>query len=583
MKTIDIENPELQLLSCLAGTCAGAVGAANETHAFRTVEEQGVSRDWFRDPRYQKVFDAMMAEFKECGFVDLFKVVNRLKAGEGLVDVYQSLIDAYTTVASLEHYIGVLRRRHAYYVVHKSGYEFLKELTPDNVVESVESFAHRLRSLQDLLAQGDRELMLLSDFMQDSIERKQRLHEERFVKHNWKYLDGLAWPWQCLNQIYTGLKPGLHIVAALPGQGKTAMSVDLSCFWNVTGVKHGYVCIDMSAAQLADRYPAVLSQVSLARLNFGAPQGDVDLFAAGWRRTTKFDNVWITEADDAKRIREIAYRGVKSLGWKALIVDYLQLVNDADVKSDLAYLRVKYATQAMHRLSKELKIPVVCLVQLNKNFATEARKEGRSADLDDLGDSSEIARAAETILVMYKDQQIAKHWEANPPTQLAFGDRDDRLVEAGLVSDADEAAAASRRQGQLSLAKILRPMWVDVIKNRQGGPGRVPFVFFPNYLMFRPGNHLAPKSDITLNGKTVSAPVQGFEQILDDWIYTKQDWILEVTGALPERGYKIPGETYEEMRRRIAAERAQHRDVRQYVRDMYGQGTFMEAEGEEQV
>lgn len=578
MKLIDVENPELQFLSCLAGSCAGAVGASDDAHCFRTVEEQGVAPDWFRDLRYQKIFEALMAEFKEFGFVDMFKVVNRIKDAPGLVDAYQELIDAYTTTAHLEHYIGQLRRRHVYHIVHKSGYEFLKELTPDNVVESVESFSHTLRNLQDALAQGDRELMQLADFMRESIERKLKLHEERFVKHNWKYLDGLPWPWQCLNQIYTGLKPGLHIVAALPGQGKTAMSVDLSAFWNLAGVKHGYVCIDMSAAQLADRYPAVLSQVSLARLNFGAPKGDVDLFAEGWREVANLNNVWITEADGDKRIREIAYRGVKSLGWKAIIVDYLQLVNPEDTKSDLAYLRVKYATQAMHRISKELKIPVVCLVQLNKNFATEARKEGRGAELDDLGDSSEIARAAETILVMYKDHQVSKHWEANPPTQLAFGDRDDRLVEEGLVVDADEDAARNRRGGQLSLARILRPMWVDVIKNRQGAPAKMPFVFYPNYLMFRPGNHLAPKSEIVLGGKTVEAPVQQFEQLLDDWIYTRQDWILEVTGAMPNRGYKIPGETYEEMHRRIAAERAQHRNVRQFVRDQYGCGTFMEAE-----
>ena len=107
----------------------------------------------------------------------------------------------------------------------------------------------------------------------------------------------------------------------------------------------------------------------------------------------------------------------------------------------------------------------------------------------------------------------------------------------------------------------------------EGRSGR----FLRPYLLFRPGNHLAPKSEIVLNGKTVEAPVQGFEQIMDDWIYTKQDWILEATGAMPERGYKIPGETYEEMHKRIADERAAHPDVRQFVRDEYGCGHVIEA------
>jgi len=575
MTEIDIKNPELQFLSCLVGSCIGESGG--NAQAFRTVEEGGVGSDWFRDPRYVKIFEALMAEFKEFGFVDMFKVINRIKDGPGLVDTYQQLIDAFTTTAHLEHYLNELRKRHVYHQVHKAGYDFLKDLTPDNVIESVESFSSFIRNAQESLALGNRDLVQISSFMQKSIDSKMRLYEERFVKHNWKYLEGLAWPWQILNQYYTGIKSGIHIVAALPGEGKTAMSVNLSAFWNVAGVKHGYVCIDMAADQLAERYPAVLSRVSIAKLNFGAPKSDVELFAKGWEKTARYDNVWITEASDTKRITEIVHRGVNTLGWKAIIIDYLQLVNPDEMKSELAYLRVKAATRAIHRLARRLKIPCICLVQLNKNFGSEARKEGRPPELDDLGDSSEIARAAESVMVLYKDRQITKYWEENPPTQLAFGDRDDRLVDAGLVVDADDEAAAARRRGQLSLAKMMRPMYIDIIKMRQGGRGRVPFVFYPNYQLFRPGDHEGQKTDVTIGGKNVSAPVRCFEQLRDDWTYADNDWILEATGAMVERGYKIAGETYAEMHRRIAAERDLHRDVRQFVRDEFGNGRLIEA------
>ena len=574
MRERDVENPELQLLSCLAGCCFGGTGDAR---GFRVAEEQGVNKDWFRDPRYQKVFEAMMAEFKEFGFVDMFKVVNRLKDGAGLVAAYQETIDAYTTTAHLEHYINQLRKRHVYHVIHKTGYDFLKDLNPDNVVESVEEFSSKIENVKDLLANGDNDLHRISDFMEVSIAKKKKLHEERFVKHNWKYLEGLPWPWQCLNQVYTGIEKGLHVVAALPGQGKTAMSVCLSCYWNLLGIKHGYVCIDMAADKLSDRYASMLAQVSIARLNFGAPKQDVDLFAKGWKTVAQHNNVWITEASEVKRISELAHRGVNSLGWKAIIVDYLQYVEPSDIKNDAPYIRVKAATQALHKLSKKLKIPIICLVQLTKNFASESRKEGRDPDLGDLGDSSEIARAPETIMILHKDNQISKYWEDNPPTQLAFGDKNDVLVREGFVHGESEDEAKARRGGQMSLAKILRPIWVDIIKNRDGGPARIPFVFYPNYVLFRPGNHLAPKSEIVLNGKTVEAPVQGFEQIMDDWIYTKQDWILEATGAMPERGYKIPGETYEEMHKRITAERAAHPNVRQFVLDQNGNGHIIEA------
>ena len=93
------------------------------------------------------------------------------------------------------------------------------------------------------------------------------------------------------------------------------------------------------------------------------------------------------------------------------------------------------------------------------------------------------------------------------------------------------------------------------------------------------GTFVASNVTCTAGAQTSGkAPVQGFEQIMDDWIYTKQDWILEATGAMPERGYKIPGETYEEMHKRIEEERSQHRNVRQFVRDRERFGHLLAAE-----
>ena len=116
-------------------------------------------------------------------------------------------------------------------------------------------------------------------------------------------------------------------------------------------------------------------------------------------------------------------------------------------------------------------------------------------------------------------------------------------------------------------AKKFWPLWVEVLKNQQGGRGKIPFVMFPNYFLMRPGNSQGEDLEVTLGGKQKKLPVGKFEQLCDDWTYTAEDWWLEMTNALPQRGCKLMGETYAQMRERMAEERAAHPEVKHFVRE----------------
>ena len=153
---------------------------------------------------------------------------------------------------------------------------------------------------------------------------------------------------------------------------------------------------------------------------------------------------------------------------------------------------------------------------------------------------------------------------------LAYADPDDKAYQFGITSaaDEDEKTQAERRMGQLSLARQLRPVWFDVKKNQQGRCGKVPFVMFPNYFLFRPGNSDGEKRDVMVDGKSKRLPTEMFEQIRDDWTFTEQDWWLEMTGAMPQRGVKLMGETYEQMHERFARERDAHPEVAHFVDGM---------------
>ena len=556
------------------GVVAASIGSDSDTvaYAMGAIEKFGVKDDWFRDPRHKQFFEAVVAAWREQRALDLFHIKQKYEAGygDGFVSLYEELMESNALVAHIDHYLDALKQKAIYGKVHKMTAEWLAEMKPDNIGIQIEDFAKKLHDFQETLADSDNGLRKIGDYLARSVEKKRKLHEERFVKHNWAYMDGLPWPCHELNQVFTGLKKGIHVVAALASQGKSTMAADLSVFWNERGIKHGIISIDMAGDQLVDRLPCIMERVSLAKLNFGASAEDVAKFERGFQRAAKADNVWISEEDGAKTIEYQCYRGVKTLGWQAVIIDYIQLVSPDEKGQMPEYTRVQRAVQAVKRIAKRLKIPIICLAQLSRQFEKEVR-EGKYAEpgLDAIGDSAEIARAASSVTVIYYDEDMRKYWKESPPTQLAFGDNADKAIQYGVVDAAKETGdqKTARRTGQVALAKTLRPMWVEVLKNQQGGRGKLPFVMFPGYFLFRPGNIDGEDIEVTLGGKQKKLPVGKFEQITDDWTYAAEDWWLEMTNAMPQRGCKLMGETYAQMRVRMGEERKRHPEVKQFVRE----------------
>lgn len=567
MNEQDYASCEKYVLGAVAAAMSGRED--EKAYVMEALERFGVRPNWFRDKTFAAFYGAVEAYWKREHTLDPFLVGREYEAekrGEYNTTL-MALIEVTTILSNFDHYLAALKQKHIYGQAHQLMMDTLKEMTPDNVGVQLEDFVQKIHALQEDCASGDNALKQLGDYMAESLAKKEKLHEERFKNHNWEYIDGLRMPWKEIDQIFSGLKTGLHILAALASQGKSAMAVNISVFWNSIGIKHGFFSIDMAADQLADRYPCVQNRVSLAKLNFGGSKSDVEAFKKGFENCIQCNNVWLSEVDDAKKMTYQCYRGVKTLGWKAIIIDYIQLVHIADEGNVPEYTRVQHAVQAIKNVAKQLKVPIICLAQLSRSFETQLREKGFSPGLDAIGDSAEIARAAASVTCIYQDEGMKQYWAENPPTMLAFADPQDKAWQYGVVDPGkeDEKTTVERRVGQVSLAKQLRPVWFDVKKNQQGRCGKVPFIMFPNYFLFRPGNSEGEKENVMVGGKSKLLPIGMFQQIRDDWTYTSEDWWLEMTGVIPQRGCKLMGETYEQMRERMARERAAHPEVAHFV------------------
>lgn len=519
----------------------------------------GVNEKWFTRDSTKKLWKAMTDAVKNDKALEPALLAHAM--GEGGSAAVQSVIDgAPSTAAHAEFYLEAMRDREVYRRFHRMCMQKLQGLTPQNVKIAIAEAGAELAKLEDMVRGGGDPLKSVSDFLNQLVEEKRWLSEERFVKKNWGAFRGMPLPWSCLNMIYKGLKTGLHIFAALPSQGKTTIAANISLFWIQQGVRHGFVCIDMPGDSLAERYAAIAAQLSISKLDFGAAPHYVDEFEREMKELASKDVVKITESDTVSSLEYEITRGVKTLGWQAVIVDYLQLVDPEMKSANAPYVLVKEATLAMKRLAKKLRIPIVCLVQLSNQFAKDKATGTKKPRLDHLGDSSEIARAARTVAVLWQDEDVLAYWKDSPPMQLVYGDPKQRLFrlnEVGVEEKADERRAD---MGQASIFQDggLRPIWVSVIKNQQGGRGDVPFLMFAKYFLMRPGDVEGEQVEIEDGKKTKKIEAGKFAAIRDDWMYNDGDEVLERTGGIGTRWLRFPGETWAAYALRVKSERVLH-------------------------
>ena len=550
------EKQEIGIEQGLLGAVLGATADDDAARIMGVYEKAGVRAEWFTSFETKRLWECLAAEWKKHRTVDVFGIAKRF--GKDGAKVVGDIVAGAAAASHAEYYADRMRERETYKKLFKACRDTLQEANADNAAQKAEELAAKVRDIQDFAAGGDAALASLGSFMAESVRRKRWLSEQRFVKKNWMAYDGLPMPWGILNTYYTGLKTGLHIVAALPSQGKTTFGVNLSLFWLKMGLKHGFVCIDMPGAGLCDRYACLSAQLSLHKLNFGASPKEVDEFAAEMKALCEMDAVTVSVDDTVSKIEYEVTRGVGSLGWKAVIIDYLQLV-DPELPGNVApYIRAMAATKAMKRLAARQKIPIVCLVQLSNTFARDQRAgTAKIPALDHLGDTSEIGRAAATVAVLMVDQDVKKHWEENVPWTLCYGDPYGRLHDDWKLNQKNDKYL----RGQKSIAEKggIRPLYYAVIKNQQGNTGMVAMVMFSKYFMLRPGDQEAEPIEVeTENGKTkkINAPL--FETIRDDWMFNPGDEILEKTGGIGTRWIRYPGETIEAWKERVAMERERH-------------------------
>lgn len=204
-----------------------------------------------------------------------------------------------------------------------------------------------------------------------------------------------------LDRLTGGLqRSDLIIVAAPPATGKTGFGLSIAL--NVA-VKHGQsvgiFSLEMSKERLTTRLISMVALVDQQRLRAGWIEDDE------WERITyAMDkvsdlNIWIE--DTAKltttTLRRRAHRLVNKCKVDLLIVDYVDLIQ-AEANQKQNENKVAEISRSLKVIARELKVPVLALVQMSRKVATRQSKVPQLSDID-----GSFENDADTIIFIYRD------------------------------------------------------------------------------------------------------------------------------------------------------------------------------------
>jgi replicative DNA helicase len=121
------------------------------------------------------------------------------------------------------------------------------------------------------------------------------------------------------------------------------------------------------------------------------------------------------------QLRAKARRMAAKHNIKAILIDYLQLMS-AGGRVESRQVEVSEISRGVKAMARELKIPVICLSQLNR--AAEQR-EGHRPRMSDLRESGSIEQDADVIALLHREDYYYKddpEWVADNPDKVGIAE-----------------------------------------------------------------------------------------------------------------------------------------------------------------
>lgn len=336
--------------------------------------------------------------------IDATLLVEELKsAGDyetvGGVAYLAKVANAVPTFAHSVYYANIVREKATFRTLIESATEILKTAYDDGVraKEALSQAEQNIFSIMD--DRGSSAVSPIKDILHEAMDRidarMRGEHATGSVDTGFTDMDNL-----------TG---GLHeselvILAARPSMGKTAFAMNIA--ENVALQSHTpvlFVSLEMSSVELIERLLCSVARVNGHRLRNGTLSHE-DSRRLVEQASEISQAPFFVDDSPSRTVSEIAAaaRRIKRREEKLglIVIDYLQLI-EPDNANDPRQEQVAKIARRLKGLAREMKVPVLCLAQLNRQ--AEDSRDHRPR-LSHLRESGAIEQDADVVMFVHREE-----------------------------------------------------------------------------------------------------------------------------------------------------------------------------------
>jgi replicative DNA helicase len=356
-----------------------------------------VSRESFYLADHQIVFESLLKLWDNNKAIDAVLLRDDLAKRQLLEEIGGTayIAEVLNTVASAAHalhYAGVVREKAMLRQLIDASNKTLQDAySPHDAAEQVMDRAEkRMFDLAQSKASGEMEsLGTIAEEVYEMIEDKGRA--------------GVMTGFADLDDMLHGLQDGeMIIIAARPSMGKTALAMNLVEAVAAQQMAVGVFSLEMSKQQLAQRMMCSRADIDGQRVRKGMLRPDeYQRLALMVTEMAKFPiMVDDTPGMNVLDIRAKARRLALQKDVKMIMIDYMQLIEGTTGSGESRQQQITEISRGIKGIARELKIPVVCLSQLNRQ--SEGR-DGHRPRMSDLRESGSIEQDADVVMLLHRE------------------------------------------------------------------------------------------------------------------------------------------------------------------------------------
>jgi replicative DNA helicase len=365
------------------------------------------------DLRNQTIYGTLMEMYDRREAIDVITLQQRLKDKHLLDEVggiayLSTLPDTVPSAANLSYYMDIVQEKfllrrmiHVCSGIVGRVYDYEGEV--DLLLDEVERDV--LRISESRVQEGTETIKQL---VNQAITTIEQFHARQ------GQLSGIATGFTDLDKMTSGLHGGeMVVIAARPSLGKTSLAMNIA---EHAALDHklpvGVFSLEMTAESLVLRMLCSRARVNLRNIRDGflAEQDFVKLTTAAGTLARAPLFIDDTSGLSILQLRAKARRLQQQHGIKLFVVDYLQLLHSTARRAENRQQEIADISSGIKALAKELKVPIIVLSQLNRDFEKD---KSRKPNLADLRESGSIEQDADLVGLLYRadPEDPKKRWE----------------------------------------------------------------------------------------------------------------------------------------------------------------------------